>query len=87
YILADRGTYLKYRFGRKNPIDLQVLCEGDNLLMNPYGIIPISSAKHPHTQYEMAMEFISWLISKKGQSIIAGYKLHGKQLFYPDAIK
>ncbi|MBW2181016.1 MAG: extracellular solute-binding protein [Deltaproteobacteria bacterium] len=87
YILADRGTYLKYRFGRKNPIDLQVLCEGDNLLMNPYGIIPISSTKHPHTQYEMAMEFISWLISKKGQSIIAGYKLHGKQLFYPDAIK
>jgi tungstate transport system substrate-binding protein len=87
YILADRGTYLKYKFGRKNPIDLQVLCEGDDLLMNPYGIIPTSSTKHPHVQYDMAMEFVNGLISKKGQSMIANYKLHGKQLFYPDAVK
>jgi len=87
YILADRGTYLKYRYGRNDPIDLHILCEGDDFLMNPYGIIPISSAKHPHAQYKMAMEFVDWLISKKGQTMIANYKLHGKQLFYPDAIK
>jgi tungstate transport system substrate-binding protein len=87
YILSDRGTYLKYKYGIEKPIDLDVLCEGDDHLMNPYGIIPINPEKYPHVQYDMVMEFVNWIISEKGQSMIANYKLHGKQLFYPDAIK
>jgi tungstate transport system substrate-binding protein len=26
-----------------------------------------------------------WLVSDEGQKIIAGYKIEGQQLFYPDA--
>jgi tungstate transport system substrate-binding protein len=87
YILADRGTYIKYKFGRDVPIDLEVLCEGDANLANPYGVIPINPEKHSHVKYELADEFARWLVSERGQSLIAGYRLIGKQLFYPDAVK
>jgi tungstate transport system substrate-binding protein len=87
YVLADRGTYLKYKFGRDVPIELEVLCEGDPLLANPYGIIPVNPEKHPGVRYELAKQFAEWLTSERGQKLIAGYRLHGKQLFYPDAMK
>ncbi len=87
YILADRGTYIKYKFGRDVPIDLEVLCEGDPDLANPYGVIPINPQKHSHVKHELADQFARWLVSGRGQSLIAGYRLIGKQLFYPDAIK
>jgi tungstate transport system substrate-binding protein len=29
--------------------------------------------------------FIDWLISAEGQEAIAGYKINGQQLFYPNA--
>ena len=87
YILADRGTYIKYKFGRDVPIELDVLCEGDPKLKNPYGIIPINPKKHPHVNHAGAETLAQWLISEKGQKLIQGYQLHGKPLFYPDAIK
>lgn len=86
YTLADRGTYIKYKLGRKEGLDLVVLCEGDSRLANPYGVIPINPQKYPHVNYKTAMEFAKWLISAKGQRLIADYKLLGQQLFYPDAI-
>lgn len=86
YILADRGTYIKYKFGRDVPINLNVLSEGDPALANPYGVIPINPKKHPHVQFELADAFAKWLTSKKGQELIGGYRLLGKQLFYPDAM-
>ncbi len=86
YVLADRGTYIKYKFGKSPAIELEVLCEGDELLSNPYGIIPINPKKHAHVQYDLAMTFTEWLISAKGQKMINDYRLMGKQLFYPDAI-
>ena len=85
YVLADRGTFIKYKFGRDVPIELDVLCEGDPALANPYGVIPINPQKHPHVKYDLAKEFAQWLVSGKGQSVINGYRLLGKQLFYPDA--
>ncbi len=87
YILADRGTYIKYKFGRDVPIDLVVLCEGDPALANPYGVIPISPQKHPHVKYDLSKSFAEWLVSSKGQAVIDNYRLLGKQLFYPDAVK
>ena len=87
YTLADRGTYIKYKFGRDVPIELDVLCEGDPMLANPYGLIPINPKKHPHVKHELAEEFARWLVSKRGQAVIADYRLLGKQLFYPDAVK
>ncbi len=86
YIMADRGTYIKYKFGRDVPIDLVVLCQGDPALANPYGVIPINPKKHPHVKYDLSKTVAQWLVSKKGQTVIDNYRLLGKQLFYPDAL-
>ncbi len=87
YVLADRGTYIKYKFGRDVPIDLHVLCEGDAALANPYGIIPVNPAKHPHVKIDLAEQFAGWITSARGQKLINDYRLLDKQLFYPDAVK
>lgn len=83
YTLSDRGTYIKYKYGRKESIDLEIMCEGDSFLNNPYGVIPVNPARHPHVKHELAEKFASWLISPKAQSLIANYRLLGNQLFYP----
>jgi len=85
YTIADRGTYIKYKFGREVPVNLDILCEGGSQLANPYGIIPVNPQKHPHVKAELAEQMAQWLVSAKGQQVIADYKLHGKQLFFPDA--
>jgi len=84
YTLSDRGTYIKYKFGREVPLDLNVLCEGDPSLANPYGLIPLNPEKFPHVRYDLAQEFAGWITSSRGRQIIADYRLLGKQLFYPD---
>ncbi len=85
YTMTDRGTYIKYKFGREVPIELDILCQGDPVLANPYGVIPIDPQMHPHVKYELAKEFAEWLVSERAQTVIANYRLLGKQLFYPDA--
>lgn len=87
YTLADRGTYIKYKYGRNAGLDLEILCEGDTILHNPYGVIPVNPDKHPHVKYKHAKQFAEWLVSPKGQSLISKYRLNGKQLFYPDALR
>lgn len=86
YTLTDRGTYLNYKFGRDQGLDLEILCEGDPALFNPYGILPVNPKKFPHVKFEQADRFANWLVSKKAQKIIADYKIQGKQAFFPDAI-
>jgi tungstate transport system substrate-binding protein len=87
YTLADRGTYIKYKFGKTPAIDLEVLCEGDERLANPYGIIPVNPAKHPHAKIDLAQSFADWLTSVRGQQVIYDYRLVGQQLFFPDAVE
>lgn len=87
YTLADRGTYIKYKYGRDVGLDLEIMCEGDTILYNPYGVIPVNPDKHPHVKYRQAKQFAEWLVSPKGQSLISNYRLNGKRLFYPDAVK
>ena len=87
YILADRGTYIKYKHGRDKGLDLEILCEKDDVLANPYGVIPINPKKYPHVKHDLANRFAEWLVSPRGQSVINNYRLLGKQLFYPDAVK
>ncbi len=87
YTLSDRGTYIKYKYGKTPALELDVLGEGDAKLANPYGIIPVNPKKYPHVQHEMAMQFVNWITGARGQKLIADYRLEGKQLFYPDVIK
>jgi tungstate transport system substrate-binding protein len=84
YTLTDRGTYLNYKFGRKQALGLDILCEGDDNLFNPYGIIPINPKKYPHVKYDLADRFAKWLVSQKVQALIASYKIQGQQAFFPD---
>ncbi|PIE63994.1 MAG: tungsten ABC transporter substrate-binding protein [Desulfobacterales bacterium] len=87
YTMSDRGTYIKYKYGKTPAVELDVLTEGGADLANPYGIIPVNPEKHPHVQNDLAMAFVNWITSEKGQKMIDGYRLEGKQLFYPDAIQ
>ena len=86
YTIADRGTYLKYKYGRKQGLDLAVLCEGDPALYNPYGIIPINPGKYSHAKFEWADRLAKWLVSLKAQALIAKYRIQGRQAFFPDSI-
>ncbi len=83
YLLADRGTWLNF----KNRADLTILVEGDNKLFNQYGVMGINPAKHPHVKVADAQKFVDWVVSPAGQSSIAGYKIGGEQLFFPNASK
>lgn len=79
YILTDRGTFLAY--GRK--IDLVVLVEGDPALRNPYGVILVNPARHPHVKAAMGRKLIDYLTSPEGQKRIADYRKAGQVLFHP----
>ncbi len=80
YTLTDRGTYIAY----KDKIDLVILCQDDQLLFNPYGIIAVNPARHPHVKYPYAMKLIGWITSPSAQKIIAEFKKDGEAMFYPN---
>ena len=81
YILADRGTWLSFR----NRGDLIVVVEGDKRMFNPYGVMLVNPAKHPHVKVAEGRAFIDWLVSREGQDTIAGYRIGGEPVFFPDA--
>ena len=83
YILSDRATWLTF----KNRGDLTILVQGDPKLFNQYGVMLVSSAKHPQVKKAEGQAFIDWLISKEGQDTIASYKVAGEQSFFPNAKK
>jgi len=81
YVLSDRGTWLSF----KNKGDLVIAVQGDKRLFNQYGVLLVNPQKHSHVKKELGQQFINWLISPEGQKAIAGYKINGEQLFYPNA--
>jgi tungstate transport system substrate-binding protein len=83
YVLSDRGTWISF----KNHGDLDILVEGDKRLFNQYGVMLVNPEKHPSVKKQDGQAFVDWLISGDGQAAIAGYKIDGQQLFFPDADK
>ena len=81
YLLTDRGTWLSFR----NRGDLTILVEGDPALFNPYGVMPLNVARHPHVKARDGRIFADWLVSPRGQAAIASYKIDGEPLFFPNA--
>jgi tungstate transport system substrate-binding protein len=81
YVLSDRGTWLNF----KNRGDLAILVEGDQRLFNQYGVMVVNPAKHPHVKKDLAQAFADWVVSPAGQAAIAGYKIGGEQVFFPNA--
>jgi tungstate transport system substrate-binding protein len=78
YTLTDRGTYIAYQ----GKTDLPLLFSGDKDLFNPYGVIAVNPAKHPHVKYDLAMAFIAFLTSPEGQKMINNFRMNGQQLFF-----
>jgi tungstate transport system substrate-binding protein len=81
YVLADRGTWANF----KNRGDLVVLVQNDPRLHNPYGVIVVNPARHPHVKQVQAQALADWLVSAAGQAAIAGYRVAGEQVFFVHA--
>lgn len=85
YTLADRGTYLAL----KKRLSLDVLAEGDAILLNIYHVIEINTAKFPKVNAAGGKAFADFMVSKEAQDIIKtfGVDKFGSALFFPDAGK
>ena len=81
YILADRGTWLSFR----NRQDLRIVVEGDARLFNQYGVMLVNPQRQPSVKAADGQRFVDWLLSPAGQAAIAGYRIGGEQLFFPNA--
>jgi tungstate transport system substrate-binding protein len=79
YTLADRATYL----AMMDTIELAIVVEGDVILFNQYGVIPVTDANNQ----EGAQAFSDWIVSAEGQAVIEefGVDTYGEPLFIPNA--
>lgn len=85
YTLADRGTYLAL----KKNLSLDILMEGDAILLNIYHVIEVNPAKWPKVNAGGARAFADFMVSKETQEVIKtfGVDKFGSPLFFPDAGK
>jgi len=85
YTLADRGTYLAL----KKNLSLDILVEGDAILLNIYHVIEVNPAKWPKVNAAGARAFADFMVSKEVQDIVKtfGVDKFGSPLFFPDAGK
>jgi len=85
YLLADRGTYL----AMKKNLGLDILGEGDGILLNIYHVIEVNPAKWPKVNKEGAKAFADFMVAKDTQAIIKtfGIEKFGSPFFFPDAGK
>ncbi|MFC1960583.1 substrate-binding domain-containing protein [Chloroflexota bacterium] len=82
YTMSDRATYLARQ---AEGVELVVLVEGDPILFNPYGVIPVNSEQHENVNAKVAQNFADWLISVETQELIASFAVNGEQLFTPNS--
>ena len=85
YTLADRGTYLSL----KKNLKLDILMEGDAILLNIYHVIEVNPTKWPKVNAAGAKAFSDFMVAKATQDIIKTYGVDkfGSALFFPDAGK
>jgi len=85
YTLTDRGTYLAL----KKNLGMDILLEGDAVLLNIYHVIEVNHAKWPKVNAAGAKAFADFMVSKEVQKIIKtfGVAKFGSPLFFPDAGK
>ena len=85
YTLADRGTYLAL----KKNLNLDILVEGDAILLNIYHVIEVNPAKWPKVNAAGAKAFSDFMVSSETQGVVKtfGVDKFGSPLFFPDAGK
>jgi tungstate transport system substrate-binding protein len=83
YTIADRGTYLSL----KKTLGLNILVEGDVLLLNVYHVMEVNAAKWPKVNSAGGKAFADFMVSRKAQNLIKtfGVEKFGLALFFPDA--
>ena len=79
FTLSDRATW----YNRPDHGDLIIVSEGADNLLNPYGIMVVSSTVEP----EGSRIFVDWMIGERGQYLIGlfGVEEFGNPLFFPQA--
>lgn len=82
YTLSDRATYVARQ---ATGLTLEILVEGDPILFNPYGVIPVNPEKHPNINAGLGQAFADWITSLETQELILSFKLNDQSLFTPDS--
>ena len=79
FTLSDRATWLSH----PDVGNLIIVCEGSELLLNPYGVMVVASTLEPVG----AQAFIDWITSQPIQDLIStfGVEEFGQPLFFPEA--
>lgn len=85
YTLSDRATYLAL----KKNLGLEILIEGEPLLLNIYHVITLNPVKFPKIHAAGGEALARFLVSRKAQELIRrfGVDQYGSPLFFPDAGK
>jgi len=85
YTLTDRATYL----ANKDNLDLEILVEGDAVLLNVYHVMTVNPEKWSGVNYDGALAFANFLTDPATQDVIRefGVDKFGQPLFFPDADK
>jgi tungstate transport system substrate-binding protein len=83
YTLADMGTYLKYWEGGFLSLEMMVVSVPS--LLNVYSAIAVNPETVIGSDFEGAMEFIEFLVSEEGQTLIGEYgkEAYDMSLFNP----
>jgi len=85
YTITDRATYL----ATKKNLSLNILVEGDPILLNIYHVIQVNPQKSSKINTDGAKAFADFMVAPETQQIIAkfGVDKFGQPLFFPDAGK
>jgi tungstate transport system substrate-binding protein len=85
YTITDRATYL----ATKDKLELDVLVEGDPVLLNIYHVIQVNPDKSDKINAAGAEAFADFMVADKTQEAIRtfGVDKYGQPLFFPDADK
>lgn len=83
YTFTDRGTYLSLM----GNLDLEILVEGDTVLLNVYHVMTVNPEMWPKVNYEGALAFAEFIVREDVQKLIGefGVDKFGMPLFFPDA--
>ncbi|MGH7424441.1 MAG: substrate-binding domain-containing protein, partial [Candidatus Methylomirabilales bacterium] len=85
YTLTDRATFLNLQ----KTLGLEILLEGDPVLLNPYSVMEVNPAKRPKANHAGARTFSDFLISEEGRALIKdfGKDRFGQPLYFLDPVK
>ncbi|MDR7868672.1 MAG: substrate-binding domain-containing protein [Sporomusaceae bacterium] len=85
YAVTDRATFLAH----KKNVALDILVEGDSVLLNIYHVMEVNPAKFAKVNKDGAKAFADFLLSAEGQEMIKvfGKDKYGQPLFFADGGK